>query len=134
MFIGVALTFFYGYDGRIKSRAEYSGMEYSTSLETAEDMKKLAEFFDVSVKMPPKSQNIRIPMRFNEVYENYNELQYDIGMDLEEFKGEKCVLYTFDTDENSVMHIISWNGQFIGGDISDRDFFGKIISLSRKSA
>ena len=73
-------------------------------------------------------------MEFNEAYEDYNRLQYDIGMNLEEYRGEECVLYTFEIDEEKVLNMILWNGQFIGGDISDRDFFGKIISLSSNFA
>ena len=132
--IGVAVSFIYSFDGRKKSFADYRGEKYSISAENFEDMKELAEVFGISVNEPPKVQNIRIPMKFNEVYENYNSLQYDIGMNLEEFKGEECILYTFDIGENKVMNIISWDGQFIGGDISDMDFQGNIISLSGKSA
>ncbi len=128
------MSFIYSFDGRRKAFAEYGGETYSTSLESSEDMKKLAEIFGISVSEPCKSQNIRIPVNFNEVYENYNALQLDIGMDLSRFKGEECILYTFDTDESTVLHLISWNGQFIGGDISDRNFFGQITSLSRKLA
>ena len=132
--IGTVLSVMFSFDSRIQKRAEYSGEVYSLSLENEGDMKRIAQFFDISVTMPSECENIRIPMRFNEVYENYNKLQYDIGMNLENFKGEKCILYTADIDENTVIHMISWNGQFIGGDISDRELHGNIMSLSGKSA
>lgn len=132
--IGVVLSVMFAFDGRIKKRAEYSGTNYNTSLKNDEDLRKLAQVFDIYVTVPPKCETIRIPLQFNEVYENYNRLQYDIGMDLEPFKGEECILYTADIDENIVLHLISWNGQFIGGDISDREYYGNITSLSRKSA
>lgn len=132
--IGVVIVLMFSFDSRVKKRAEYGGEIYGLSLENESDMKRIAQFFDISVKVPPECENIRIPMRFNEVYENYNRLQYDIGMNLENFRGEECVLYTADINENTVIHMISWNGQFIGGDISDREFHGNIMSLSGKSA
>ena len=132
--IGVVISFMFSFDSRIKKRSEYGGEIYSLSLEDEEDLKRIAQFFDISVQMPSECENIRIPMKFNEMYENYNQLQYDIGMNLEEFRGEECILYTADIDENTVIHMISWHGQFIGGDISDRDFHGNIMSLSGKSA
>ena len=132
--IGTVFCCMFSFDSRIRKRAEYNSIEYSTSLENAEDVKKIAEIFDIPVTMPPKRETIRIPMKFNEVYENYNVLQHDIGMDLTDFRGEECILYTVDTDENTVLHLIAWEGQLIGGDISDRDFCGKITSLSRKVA
>ena len=132
--VGVVMSFIYSFDGRRRAFGEYGGEKYSTSVESAEDMKKLAGIFGISVNEPCRSQNIRIPVNFNEVYESYNALQLEIGMDLSQFKGEECILYTFDVDESRIMHIISWNGQFIGGDISDRNFFGQITSLSRKLA
>lgn len=132
--IGMVISLIFSFDSRIQKRAEYGGEIYGLSLENEEDVKRIAYFFDISVNIPPKCENIRIPMQFNEVYENYNQLQYDIGMNLEKFKGEECILYTADIDENTVIHMISWNGQFIGGDISDRDFHGNITSLSGKFA
>ena len=123
---GVVMSFIFSFDSRRK--------KYSVSAKNIDELRNIAENFGISVNFPESVQDIKIPMEFNEVYEDYNRLQYDIGMDLEEYRGEECILYTFAIDEEKVLNMISWNGQFIGGDISDRDFLGKIISLSSKFA
>ena len=71
-------------------------------------------------------------MQFNSVYQEYNSLQHDIGMDLEKYRGESCTKYTFDMDENFVLNIIVYNNHFIGGDISEKDFNGIIKSIGYK--
>ena len=131
---GVVMSFIFSFDSRRKKYAEFDGEKYSVSAKNIDELRKSADNFGISVSFPEKVRNIKIPMEFNEVYEDYNRLQYDIGMDLEEYRGEECILYTFAIDEEKVLNMISWNGQFIGGDISDRDFLGKIISLSSKFA
>ena len=132
--IGTVISFIFSFDSRRKKYAEYDGKKYSVSAKNIDELRKIADNFGISVNFPEKVQNIKIPMGFNEAYEDYNRLQYDIGMNLEEYRGEECVLYTFEIDEEKVLNMILWNGQFIGGDISDRDFFGKIISLSSNFA
>ena len=132
--IGTVISFIFSFDSRRKKYAEYDGKKYSVSAKNIDELRKIADNFGISVNFPEKMQNLKIPMEFNEAYEDYNRLQYDIGMNLEEYRGEECVLYTFEIDEEKVLNMILWNGQFIGGDISDRDFFGKIISLSSNFA
>ena len=131
---GVVMSFIFSFDSRRKKYAEYGGKKYSVSAKNIDELRNIAENFGISVNFPESVQDIKIPMEFNEVYEDYNRLQYDIGMNLEDYRGEECLLYTFAINKEEVLHMISWNGQFIGGDISQKDFFGKIISLSSKFA
>ena len=131
---GTVFSLLYSFDSRRKKYAEYDGKKYSVSAKNIDELRNIAENFGISVNFPESVQDIKIPMEFNEVYEDYNRLQYDIGMNLEDYRGEECLLYTFAINKEEVLHMISWNGLFIGGDISQKDFFGKIISLSSKFA
>lgn len=126
----VIFSFIFNFDWRIKTTAEFKGNKYSTSAENISEIKKLAANFGINISdRPAKTENIKIPMIFNETYLKYNSLQYNIGMDLEKYKGENCIKYTFDTDKDSVLNIIVYNKHFIGGDISEKDFDGIIKSI-----
>lgn len=128
--IATIFSFIFNIDWRIRRTAEFNGQKYSTSAENIGEIKELIGHFGINVSdKPPKIENIRIPMKFSPVYQEYNSLQYDIGMDLEKYKGESCLKYTFDIDENFVLDIIVYNGHFIGGDISEKDFNGIIKSI-----
>ena len=64
-----------------------------------------------------------IPDDFNDVYENYNELQKKQGFDLEKFKGKTVEIYTYevknypDHKENIVANLMIYEGELIGGDV-----------------
>ena len=129
--IAAVASFIFNVDWKIKRTAEYNGQKYSTSAKNISEIKHLAENFGINIADDsPIIENIRIPMQFNSVYQEYNSLQHDIGMDLEKYRGEDCKKYTFDTDENCVLNIIVYNNHFIGGDISEKEFNGKIKSIS----
>ena len=131
--IATVASFIFNVDWRIKRTAEYNGKKYSTSAKNISEIKHLAENFGINIADDsPIIENIRIPMQFNSVYQKYNSLQHDIGMDLEKYRGESCIKYTFDMDENFVLNIIVYNDHFIGGDISESDFNGIIKSIGYK--
>ena len=131
--IAAIASFISNVDWRIKRTAEYNGQKYSTSAKNISEIKHLAENFGINIADDsPIIENIRIPMQFNSVYQEYNSLQHDIGMDLEKYRGESCTKYTFDMDENFVLNIIVYNNHFIGGDISEKDFNGIIKSIGYK--
>ena len=69
-------------------------------------------------------QEAYVPEKFNDTYEDYNELQKLQGLDLSEYKSEKCKLYIYKlTDfkidgKVSYMSILVCDDRVIGGHIS----------------
>ena len=66
---------------------------------------------------------IKIPSKFNAVYNVYNKIQKQQGFDLSDFKGETVELYTYevynypDNPNNIVAHLIICKGKLFGGDV-----------------
>ncbi len=128
--LGVIFVMMFGYDHRTKAYAEWNDKPYSTSAENIRDMQKLAENFGISIGCQPDSaETIRIPQEFNQLYNEYNALQKNIGMNLEPYKGEECTLYTFDVNDALYLNLIVYDGHFIGGDLSEKDWNGQMKSI-----
>lgn len=71
-----------------------------------------------------ESKEIIIPLRFNQVYNNYNEIQKKQGFDLTSYKGKKAVLYTYnilnyEDNDNVIANLIVLDGVLIGADLCD---------------
>ncbi len=66
---------------------------------------------------------VTIPSEFNSVYEDYNELQRRIGLDLTPYKGERVKRLTFELNGsgNDPMYavLLVREGRVIGGHLSD---------------
>ena len=78
--IAAVASFIFNVDWKIKRTAEYNGQKYSTSAKNISEIKHLAENFGINIADDsPIIENIRIPMQFNSVYQEYNSLQHDIG-------------------------------------------------------
>lgn len=78
-----------------------------------------------------------IPMNFDKVYENYNELQALAGLDLAPYKGKRCVRYTYivrnfpDCSDNRVRaNVLCCNSSPIAGDVMTVDLDGFMYSLA----
>lgn len=79
------------------------------------------------------SKEIVIPKTFDEVYKEYNSLQKKVGFDLSHFKNKKAVLYTYWLeDRKAQVHLIVYNKEIIGGDISDINVNGIMKPLQYK--
>ena len=110
--------------------AKCDNCEYSLS---AKDNKQRLEIFGQfgwrTSSEPIECKEVTIPEEFNEVYENYNEIQISQGLNLEDYKGVTCERYTYDVmnypgDENVVVNILVHDGIVIGGDVCSRDAYG----------
>lgn len=114
--------------------------EYSTLAQTDEQVEAFAQQF-YEVESLYSLQEVYVPVKFNDVYERYNELQKLQGLDLEPYQGEKCRLYMyslsdFDIDgKQGIMSVIVYRGKVIGGDISNQvkdstyfTFYGEQVS------
>lgn len=84
---------------------------------------------DVSEK-PYEVVEFTIPMEFNNVWNNYNNLLRENGYDLAPFKGKKCKRYTYlIPSENARANIIVCDGEIIGGDISSITLDGIMVPI-----
>lgn len=84
---------------------------------------------DVS-ETPYEVVDFEIPIEFNSVWENYNNLLKEKGYDLSLYKGKKCKRYTYlIPSENARANIIVWGGKIIGGDISSITLNGIMIPI-----
>lgn len=86
------------------------------------------------------SAKITVPDVFDNVYNNYNELQTAAGLDLEKYRGKSGTRYTFtvtnyptDADETVYANVIVINSQPVGGDIMTRSLYGFMHSLSQNT-
>ena len=82
---------------------------------------------------------ITIPEEFNDVYQNYNELQKKQGFDLSDFKGKQAEVYVYKVknypgmeDKDGInCNLIVCDGQLIGGDVCSSELDGFMQGLKK---
>lgn len=102
-----------------------------------EQLKFLTEYgWEVTAKAVEKA-DIIIPNPFDRVYENYNEIQLEAGLDLRPYMGMRGVRYTYivrnyprDVGEEVRANVICINGKPVGGDIMTVSLHGFMHSLN----
>ena len=78
--------------------------------------------YEVSEK-PIETVKIKIPNPFDDVYENYNELQLRAGFDLREYAGKNGTRYTYEVNnyadgtDGVRANVLVIDGEIAGGDI-----------------
>ena len=84
---------------------------------------------------PIESVPIVIPEEFDTIYEDYNRLQKEAGLDLREYRGKKGTRYTYrvlnypENIENVRANVIVIDGKSVAGDISTVALDGFMHSL-----
>ncbi|MBQ9994007.1 MAG: DUF4830 domain-containing protein [Clostridia bacterium] len=98
---------------------------YSLSAEDADGrMSFLSQFGWEADPEPVAVKEVLIPLKFNGVYTEYNELQKSQGFDLEPLSGKRLKLWTYritnypNVSDNVVANILTLDGNVVGGDIS----------------
>lgn len=87
----------------------------------------------------PQTKTVTIPVKFSDVYNNYNRLQQSAGYDLTAYKGCEVTLYTYSirTPDNLsgdyVFNIMVYNNRVIGGDISSCLLGGNMLPISKNN-
>lgn len=103
-----------------------NGNNVETTLVVSTNEQKIAylKSFGWEVKEnPTEIIEIVIPKEFNEIYQNYNNLQKKQGFNLEPYKGKKAKRWTYEvtnypkSTENVRANIIEYNSKIIGGDV-----------------
>lgn len=98
--------------------------KYSTAAgDTKAQVKFLSQFGIKIDKNTKKTDTVTIPENFNEVYEDYNNLQIEAGLDLKPFRGEQVsrVVYKINKKEGYATLLI-FKGRVIGGHLSTGEY------------
>ena len=100
-----------------------------TKLDTAAFLSSLGYTFSENYT----EKTFTIPIEFDMVYNNYNEIQKEAGYDLSLYKGKECVMYTYEIYNHPFgkcnANIIVYKGEIIGGDISSVNLDGFMTPL-----
>lgn len=82
-------------------------------------------------------ESLQIPKVFDDVYNNYNELQKIAGLDLSKYKGQNAVRYTYivknfpqKTSEPVRANVLYVGGEPIAGDVMTVSLDGFMYSLA----
>lgn len=101
-----------------------------------ENIKFLNDFGWVVSEAVIETEKIEIPFVFDEVFNNYNQLQIEAGLDLTKYKGKKGIRYTYEVLNypqkiNDVVraNVICINSKPVAGDIMTTSINGFMHSL-----
>lgn len=109
--------------------------------DTNEERVKYIESFGWdSDTVPSKIEEVRIPSRFDETYEQYNALQKEQGFDLRKYRACYVKKFTypirnFDSADPAVpicANLLVLDGEIIGADISSAEANGLVAVLAKK--
>lgn len=81
-------------------------------------------------------KQVVIPSAFNDVYNDYNEIQKQQGFNLEDYKGQQVEFYTYnicnyESNDNVVADLMVLDGALIGADLCDTSAdSGFLVALS----
>ncbi len=98
---------------------------YSLSVKSTEEQCKFLEQFEIMADSESvQSREVVIPTKFNSVYEEYNELQQTIGLDLSRYKGEtaKEVRYELKNSETKYAVLLIYNEKVIGAHLTNGEY------------
>ncbi|NLJ31651.1 MAG: DUF4830 domain-containing protein [Clostridiales bacterium] len=104
--------------------AECAGVKYSLNAGTGEERVAFFRQFNWQVSPEPVLvQDVTIPAKFNDTYNNYNRIQKDQGLDLAPYAGKVCRQWVYEVlnypQETEVRAtILVYNDRVIGGDLS----------------
>lgn len=104
---------------------------YSLECEKDDENCTFLEQFGLSSVKITDSCEVTIPSEFNETYEEYNELQKEIGLDLEKFKGKSAQKVTYELENSKTKYavLLIYKGKVIGGHLTDGEYGSKNLPL-----
>lgn len=72
-----------------------------------------------------------IPTEFKQTYEKYNELQKEIGLDLEKFKGKSVQKVTYELKNSKTKYavLLIYKGKVIGGHLTNGEYGSENLPL-----
>lgn len=94
------------------------------SCTTAKERQDYIESLGYDTDGKESSKQITIPSTFNDVYNQYNDIQKQQGFDLTQYKGRTVTLYTYNitnykNKDNIIADLMVSDGTLIGADLCD---------------
>lgn len=125
----LAMVLFLGAKG--EQWAVVADLKYSLTAGSAEErIAFLGQFGWVVEEEPVAVEEVAIPAAFNDVYQNYNALQQEQGLDLTPYAGKTCKRWVYQVlnyprdGERILATLLVYDGRIIGGDISSSSLDG----------
>ncbi len=78
-----------------------------------------------------QSEQVTIPMEFNDTYNKYNELQKKIGLDLSRYKGRVAEEITYELKNSEVKYavLLVYENRVIGAHLTNGEYGQSNLSL-----
>lgn len=134
LILGVIIVIFANV-GSLNNANSQSG-KYSLIADSNESRVSFLSQFGWKINEEPlEVSDITIPEEFNDVYENYNEIQKRQGLDLQKYKGKSCKKYVYEVlnypgrSKGIRASLIVCKGKVIAGDISSSEMNGFVESF-----
>lgn len=115
--IVISVTFVANRTGEVQS------VSASISAKTDGERRAYLKKYGFELAKECTQKEITIPEKWNDVYNDYNQIQKNQGFDLTDYKGQKATLYTYTVTnykgdgEYIVADMLVSGGVLIGGDI-----------------
>lgn len=101
------------------------------TVETTEKQVAFLEYFGWKVvAQPTEVAEVAIPAQFDDVYNKYNVIQKQQGLDLEGYKNQTVKRYTYlvtnypDGKNNVYAHLLVFENKVVGGDVATTELNG----------
>lgn len=98
---------------------------YSLGAKTKEEQLEFLNNFKIEAdENSARARNVTIPCEFNEIYKDYNELQRQIGLDLEKFKGKNAqeITYTIKSSNYKFAVLLVCDDRIIGAHLTNGEY------------
>ncbi len=98
---------------------------YSLKAETCNEQINFLKGFGLSpVPESAESRDIIIPSEFNPVYDEYNELQKSIGLDLSRYKGKSAKMITYELKNSKEKYAVMliYKNMVIGAHLTNGEY------------
>ena len=104
---------------------------YSLKCDKDDEQCAFLEQFGLSPVKNTDSCEVTVPTDFNDSYEEYNELQKEIGLDLEKFKGKSVqkVTYELKNCKTKFAVLLIYKGKVIGGHLTNGEYGSENLPL-----
>lgn len=98
---------------------------YSLNAESVQAQCSFLEQFSLEV-LPEtvQTESITIPMEFNDTYNQYNELQRQIGLDLSRYKGREAKEITYELKNSEIKYavLLVYENRVIGAHLTNGEY------------
>lgn len=106
--------------------------EYSLDVKNGDFSAFFSQLGIDSESAPESEQSVRIPDEFDEVYNEYNELQKKAGLDLSAYKGKQAKQLKFRLKNGAADYavLLVTDNRVIGGHLTNGEYKSKMLPLT----